>query len=138
MIVHSDRNLDLNWMLTHLETMKMTGSKMSDSLFDDVYGLVKECKRQESKNKKNKRNEMSQNLTDYAISEVSEVDIHAKVHRIDDADDMKNMKICINDIQNPNIEMIENKYFPCPPPGNENSNKIILTMNNANMKIYYD
>lgn len=138
MIVHSERDLDLDWMLTHLETMKMTGSKMSDSLFDDVYGLVKECKRQESKNKKNKRNEMSQNMTDYVISEVSGVDIHAKAHRADDADDMKNIKICINDIKNPNIEMIKNEYFPCPPLGKENSNKIILTMNNANMKIYYD
>lgn len=26
MIVHNERDLDLDWMLTHLETMKMTGS----------------------------------------------------------------------------------------------------------------
>lgn len=138
MIVHSERNLDLDWMLTHLETMKMTGSKMSDSLFDNVYDLVKECKRQESKNKKSKRNEMSQDLTSYVISEVSEIDLHVKAHKIDDVDDVKNMKICIDNIKNPNIEMIENKYFPCPPLRKEDSNKIILTMNDANMKIYYN
>ena len=53
MIVHSERNLDLDWMIRNLEQMDKIGGKLlSDKLFIDVLDLVKECKRQENKDKR--------------------------------------------------------------------------------------
>ena len=131
MIVHSERNLDLDWMLTHLETMKMTGGKMSDNLFDDVYDLVKECKRQKSKNKKNKRNEIFQNSTGYVIDEVSGIDLHVKAHKTDDVDSIRSIKICVNGIKKSMIEHILREW-------DNNAPKTIIMVNDTTMGIYSD
>lgn len=131
MIVHSERDLDLDWMLTHLETMKMTGSKMSDSLFDDVYGLVKECKRQENRDKKKDKPVL--NCDDYIIKNISDIIIHAKVHKLDDEEDIQDIKICIDNVRNPTIERITNNW-------DKDTNEIIISAKGKELKLnmYYD
>mgnify|MGYP006928566965 CR=1 FL=1 len=128
MIVHSKRNLDLDLMLTHLETMKMTGGKMSDSLFDDVYDLVKECKKQENRNKR--KGEYVLNNDDYIIKNISDIVINAKVQKLGE-EDVQDIKIRINDVRNPTIERVISEW-------DEDSNKIIISMKNTNMEMYYD
>ena len=131
MIVHSERKLDLDWMLTHLETMKMTGSKMSDSLFDDVYDLVKECKKQENRDKKKDKPVL--NCDDYIIKNISDIVIHAKVHKLDDEEDIQDIKICIDNAKNTAIERITSDW-------DKDTNKIIVSMKGKELKMnmYYD
>lgn len=131
MIVHSGRNLDLDWMLTHLETMKMTGSKMSNSLFDDVYNLVKECKRQENRDKKKDKPVL--NCDDYIIENISDIIMHAKVHKLDDEEDIQDIKICIDNVRNPTIERITNNW-------DKDTNEIIISVKGKELKLnmYYD
>lgn len=131
MIVHSERDLDLDWMLTHLETMKMTGSKMSDSLFDDVYDLVKECKKQENRDKKKDKPVL--NCDDYIIKNISDIVIHAKVHKLDDEEDIQDIKICIDNAKNTAIERITSDW-------DKDTNKIIISMKGKELKMnmYYD
>ena len=53
MIVHSERDLDLDLLLKNLEQINKIGGKLlSDKLFTDILDLAKECKRQEDKNKR--------------------------------------------------------------------------------------
>ena len=133
MIVHSERNLDLDldWMLTHLETMKMTGSKMSDSLFDDVYDLVKECKKQENRDKKKDKPVL--NCGDYIIKNISDIIIHAKVHKLDDEEDIQDIKICIDNAKNTTIERNTSDW-------DKDTNKIIISTKGKELKMnmYYD
>lgn len=131
MIVHSERKLDLDWMLTHLETMKMTGGKMSDSLFDDVYDLVKECKKQENRDKKKDKPVL--NCDDYIIKNISDIIIHAKVHKLDDEEDIHDIKICIDNAKNTTIERITSDW-------DKDTNKIIISTKGKELKMnmYYD
>ena len=129
MIVHSERNLDLDWMIRNLEQMDKIGGKLlSDKLFIDVLDLVKECKRQENKDKRKGKPVI--NCDDYILKDISDIIMHAKVKKFGDEEDAQDIKICINNVKSPTIEIITSEW--------EASNKIIISMKDANMEMYYD
>ena len=132
MIVHSDRNLDLDLLLKNLEQMNKIGGKLlSDKLFTDILDLAKECKRQEDKNKRKGTRVL--NCDDYIIENISDIIMYAKVHKLDDEEDIQDMKICINNVKNPTIERITSNW-------GKDTNKIIISVNGKELKLnmYYD
>lgn len=132
MIVHSERDLDLDLLLKNLEQMNKIGGKLlSDKLFTDILDLAKECKRQEDKNKRKGTRVL--NCDDYIIENISDIIMYAKVHKLDDEEDIQDMKICINNVKNPTIERITSNW-------GKDTNKIIISVNGKELKLnmYYD
>lgn len=132
MIVHNERDLDLDLLLKNLEQMNKIGGKLlPDKLFTDILDLIKECKRQEDKNKRKGTRVL--NCDDYIIENISDIIMYAKVHKLDDEEDIQDMKICINNVKNPTIERITSNW-------GKDTNKIIISVNGKELKLnmYYD
>lgn len=132
MIIHNERDLDLDLLLKNLEQMNKIGGKLlPDKLFTDILDLTKECKRQEDKNKRKGTRVL--NCDDYIIENISDIIMHAKVHKLDDEEDIQDMKICINNVKNPTIERITSNW-------GKDTNKIIISVNGKELKLnmYYD
>lgn len=132
MIVHNERDLDLDLLLKNLEQINKIGGKLlSDKLFTDILDLAKECKRQEDKNKRKGTRVL--NCDDYIIENISDIIIHAKVHKLDDEEDIQDIKICIDNVRNPTIERITNNW-------DKDTNEIIISAKGKELKLnmYYD
>ena len=132
MIIHNERDLDLDLLLNNLEQMNKIGGKLlPDKLFTDILDLTKECKRQEDKNKRKGTRVL--NCDDYIIENISDIIMYAKVHKLDDEEDIQDMKICINNVKNPTIERITSNW-------GKDTNKIIISVNGKELKLnmYYD
>lgn len=132
MIVHNERDLDLDLLLKNLEQINKIGVKLlSDKLFTDILDLAKECKRQEDKNKRKGTRVL--NCDDYIIENISDIIIHAKVHKLDDEEDIQDIKICIDNVRNPTIERITNNW-------DKDTNEIIISAKGKELKLnmYYD
>ncbi len=132
MIVHSERDLDLDLLLKNLEQMNKIGGKLlSDKLFTDILDLAKECKRQEDRNKRKGTRVL--NCDDYIIENISDIIMHAKVHKLDDEEDIQDIKICIDNVRNPTIERITNNW-------DKDTNEIIISAKGKELKLnmYYD
>ncbi len=132
MIIHNERDLDLDLLLRNLEQMNKIGGKLlPDKLFTDILDLTKECKRQEDKNKRKGTRVL--NCDDYIIENISDIIMYAKVHKLDDEEDIQDMKICINNVKNPTIERITSNW-------GKDTNKIIISVNGKELKLnmYYD
>lgn len=132
MIIHNERDLDLDLLLKNLEQMNKIGGKLlPDKLFTDILDLTKECKRQEDKNKRKGTRVL--NCDDYIIENISDIIMYAKVHKLDDEEDIQDMKICINNVKNPTIERITSNW-------GKDTNKIIISVNGKELKLnmYYD
>ena len=131
MIIHNERDLDLDLLLKNLEQMNKIGGKLlPDKLFTDILDLTKECKRQEDKNKRKGTRVL--NCDDYIIENISDIIMYAKVHKLDDEEDIQDMKICINNVKNPTIERITSNW-------GKDTNKIIISVNGKELKLnmYY-
>lgn len=132
MIVHNERDLDLDLLLKNLEQINKIGGKLlSDKLFTDILDLAKECKRQEDKNKRKGTRVL--NCDDYIIENISDIIIHAKVHKLDDEEDIQDIKICIDNVRNQTIERITNNW-------DKDTNEIIISVKGKELKLnmYYD
>lgn len=132
MIVHSERNLDLDKLLVKLKTAKMINCKINDELYKDLYDLINECKI--TSENKEMYSELIPNSEGYIIDKVSEIVLYAKVHEQDNKDDVRNVKLCLKNPNNTWIEFI--KYGCSPFITKGNAEKINIKMDSADMEIY--
>ena len=132
MIVHSERDLDLEKLFVRLKTAKMTNCKINDELYKDLYDLINECKII-SENKE-MYSELIPNSDGYIIDEVSEITLYAKAHEQTNEDDVRNIKLCLKNPSNPWIEFLRYGCSPFVTKGN--TEKINIKMDSADMEIY--